>query len=100
MVLAAGTFAQATYSAIWFGVAVMAPALRARYDLSLGETGILLGASLAGSVVTLVPWGMAADRFGERVVLVTGVGACGSRCSPLRARPGSGRSSAGCSSRG
>ena len=77
MVLAAGTFAQATYSAIWFGVAVMAPALRARYDLSLGETGILLGASLAGSVVTLVPWGMAADRFGERVVLVTGVGACG-----------------------
>ena len=77
MVLAAGTFAQATYSAIWFGVAVMAPALRARYDLSLGETGILLGASLAGSVVTLVPWGMAADRFGERVVLVTGVGVCG-----------------------
>jgi sugar phosphate permease len=76
-VLAAGTFAQATYSAIWFGVAVMAPALRDRYHLSLGQTGILLGASLGGSVVTLVPWGMAADRFGERAVLVTGVGACG-----------------------
>ncbi len=55
----------------------MAPALRERYDLSLGQTGILLGASLAGSVVTLVPWGMAADRLGERAVLVAGVGACG-----------------------
>jgi sugar phosphate permease len=76
-VLAAGTFAQATYSAIWFGVAVMAPALRDRYHLSLGQTGILLGASLGGSVVTLVPWGMAADRLGERAVLITGVAACG-----------------------
>ena len=55
----------------------MAPALRDRYHLSLGQTGILLGASLGGSVVTLVPWGMAADRLGERAVLVTGVGACG-----------------------
>jgi sugar phosphate permease len=55
----------------------MAPALRDRYHLSLGETGILLGASLAGSVLTLVPWGMAADRFGERAVLVSGLGACG-----------------------
>jgi MFS family permease len=76
-VLAAGTFAQSTYSAIWFGVAVLAPALRDQYDLSLGETGVLISASLLGSVLTLVPWGMAADRFGERAVLVTGIGACG-----------------------
>jgi MFS family permease len=76
-VLAAGTFAQATYSAIWFGVAVLAPALRDEYDLSLGETGVLISASLLGSVLTLVPWGMAADRFGERAVLVVGIGLCG-----------------------
>ena len=39
-VLAAGTFAQTTYSAIWFGVAVMAPfAARPRIDLSLGADG-------------------------------------------------------------
>jgi sugar phosphate permease len=55
----------------------MAPALRDRYHLSLAQTGILLGASIAGSVLTLVPWGMAADRFGERAVLVTGLGTCG-----------------------
>jgi MFS family permease len=77
VVLAAGTFAQATYSAIWFGVAVMAPFLRQRYHLSLGETGVLISASLAGSVVSLVPWGYATDRFGERFVLVTGLGGCG-----------------------
>jgi sugar phosphate permease len=76
-VLAAGTFAQATYSAIWFGVAVMAPFLRSRYDLSLGETGVLISASLGGSVLSLIPWGYATDRFGERAALVAGVGGCG-----------------------
>ncbi|MGN6799843.1 MAG: MFS transporter [Gaiellaceae bacterium] len=55
----------------------MAPFLRQRYDLSLGETGVLISASLAGSVVSLVPWGYATDRFGERVVLVAGLGGCG-----------------------
>lgn len=75
--LAAGTFAQATYSAIWFGVAVMAPFLRDRYALSLGETGVLLSASLAGSVVSLIPWGYATDALGERIVLLLGVGGGG-----------------------
>jgi hypothetical protein len=51
-VLAAGTFAQATYSAIWFGVAVMAPFLRDRFGLTLGQAGVLVSASFAGSVVT------------------------------------------------
>lgn len=55
----------------------MAPFLRQRYSLSLGETGVLISASLAGSVVSLVPWGYATDRFGERLVLVTGLGGCG-----------------------
>ena len=56
---------------------MLAPALRDEYDLSLGADGVLISASLLGSVLTLVPWGMAADRFGERVVLVVGIGACG-----------------------
>src|SRR5262249_30370949 len=76
-VLAAGTFAQATYSAIWFGVAVMAPELRNELDLSLGQTGLLISGSLIGSVVSLIPWGYATDRFGERWVLAAGIGSCG-----------------------
>jgi sugar phosphate permease len=76
-VLAAGTFAQTTYSAIWFGVAVMAPTLRDRDHLSLAQTGLLISSSLVGSLVSLIPWGLATDRVGERVVLVTGLALCG-----------------------
>jgi len=77
VILAVGTFAQTTYSAIWFGMAVMAPFLRDRLGLTLGETGVLISASLGGSVLSLVPWGYATDVFGERLVLVAGVGVCG-----------------------
>ena len=77
VVLASGTFAQTSYSAIWLGVAVMAPALRSGLHLSLGQTGVLLSASLGGSVLSLIPWGLATDRFGERRVLVAGLALCG-----------------------
>ncbi len=75
VVLAAGTFAQASYSAILLGVSVMLPALRDRYDLSLGEAGVVLGASSVGSMLSLLPWGLAADRIGERAVVGVGLGA-------------------------
>jgi sugar phosphate permease len=76
-VLAGGTFAQTTYSAIWFGVAVMAPFLRTRDHLSLAETGLLISASLIGSLVSLIPWGLATDRIGERLVLFVGLALAG-----------------------
>ncbi len=55
----------------------MAPALRDRYDLSLGQAGFLISGSLAGSVVSMIPWGLATDRLGERAVLSVGLSACG-----------------------
>jgi sugar phosphate permease len=55
----------------------MAPFLRHRFGLTLGETGVLISASLGGSVLTLVPWGYATDALGERAVLFVGIGACG-----------------------
>jgi sugar phosphate permease len=55
----------------------MAPALRRDYDLSLGQTGLLISASLVGSVLSLIPWGLATDRVGERLVLVVGLAGCG-----------------------
>ena len=55
----------------------MAPSLRDEFHLSLGQTGLLLSGSLVGSVVSLIPWGLATDRLGERVVLVSGLGICG-----------------------
>ena len=55
----------------------MAPFLRDEFHLSLGQTGLLLSGSLGGSVISLIPWGLATDRFGERFVLVSGLGVCG-----------------------
>jgi sugar phosphate permease len=55
----------------------MAPALRNELHLSLGQTGLLISGSLVGSVVSLIPWGFATDRFGERWVLAAGIGTCG-----------------------
>jgi sugar phosphate permease len=55
----------------------MAPALRARDHLSLAQTGLLLSSSLVGSLVSLIPWGIATDKVGERIVLVSGLALCG-----------------------
>ena len=74
LVLAAGTFAQATYAASFLGLAVLAPALRARYGLSLTEIGVMLAAPNLGSIATLYPWGLATDRWGERMVIGIGLG--------------------------
>ncbi len=74
--LAAGTVAQTSFSALAIGLAVLVPTLRDEYDLSLGQIGVLLAAEWVGATVTLLPWGLAADRFGERFVLVLGLGGC------------------------
>jgi sugar phosphate permease len=74
VVLAAGTFAQSTYAASFLGLAVLAPALRTRYGLSLTEIGVLLAAPTLGSIATLYPWGLATDRVGERTVIGAGLG--------------------------
>ncbi len=55
----------------------MAPFLRDRFGLTLGQVGVLISASFAGSVVSLIPLGLLTDRLGERSVLVAGVGVCG-----------------------
>jgi sugar phosphate permease len=75
VVLAVGTFAQATVSAMMFSVAVLAPELRAHFDLSLSETGVVLAALGIGMTPALLPWGLLTDRVGERVVLPLGLGA-------------------------
>jgi nitrate/nitrite transporter NarK len=52
---------------------VIVPQLREEFDLSLAQIGVLLAASWVGTTLTLLPWGLAADRFGERVVLTVGM---------------------------
>ncbi len=73
VILGAGTFAQATFSSMTVGLPALAPVLRSYYHLSLGRTGIALGAASLGMLFTLLPWGLLADRIGERAVMTTGL---------------------------
>jgi len=75
-VLAAGTTAQAAFSTVTFAIAVMAPALRDKYGLSLTEIGIVLAAEWVGLTLSMLPWGFAVDRFGERWTLAGGLAVC------------------------
>jgi sugar phosphate permease len=77
VILGAGTLAQATFSAVSVGLPALAPALREHYRLSLGETGVVLGAVGIGMLFTLLPWGLLADRLDERLVIVVGLAGAG-----------------------
>jgi MFS family permease len=73
VVLAAGTLAQAATAACFLGIAAVTPALREHFGLDLAGVGLLVGAASAGLIPALVPWGLAADRFGERPVMTAGL---------------------------
>jgi len=77
VILGAGLFAQTSFAAVSVGLAALAPALRSHYRLSLGETGVVLGAVGIGMLPTLLPWGLLADRFSERSVIALGLGGGG-----------------------
>jgi sugar phosphate permease len=72
-ILAVGTFAQAATASFLYGIPMLLPALRAS-GVSLFAGSLLVSAPIAGLLLTLIAWGAAADRYGERVVIVSGVG--------------------------
>jgi len=73
VVLASGTLAQASFSASSVGLPALGPALKSHYGLTLGETGVVLGAIGIGMLFTLLPWGLVPDRVDERWVIATGL---------------------------
>jgi sugar phosphate permease len=73
VVLGAGTFAQASFSASTVGLPALGPALKSQYGLSLGQTGVVLAATGIGMLFTLLAWGLIADRVDERWVIATGL---------------------------
>jgi MFS family permease len=73
VVLAAAAATQVAFSALQTGLPALGPALRDELRLSLAELGVVLGATTLGTVGTVYGWGLLADRFGERRVLVCGL---------------------------
>lgn len=73
VVLGAGVVAQAASAAVLQGLPGLAPQLREEFGLGLTGIGVLLGSVTLGLLSTLVLWGVAADRFGERRVMATGL---------------------------
>ena len=59
--------------AIQNGLPFLTVAFRAE-GLSLAAIGLLVSAPTAGLVLSLLAWGAAADRYGERLVLSAGLG--------------------------
>ncbi len=71
--LAAGTLAQASFSATSVGLPALSPTLKSEYGLSLPQTGVVLAGVGIGMLFTLLPWGLVADRVDERWVIATGL---------------------------
>ena len=76
VVLVAGLLAMTAGCTFQYGLAYLIPAFRAE-GLSLEQAGILVACPTAGLLLTLVAWGAAADRCGERLVLGAGLALAG-----------------------
>jgi sugar phosphate permease len=85
--LAVGFGAVTAGCAYQFGLPFLIPALRAD-GLSLQQTGVLVACPMAGLLCTLIAWGAAADRWGERLVLSAGLGLAGLALLGAAAAPG------------
>ncbi|KHK61038.1 MFS transporter [Burkholderia sp. A9] len=72
-VLAAGVAANMSFSAAAAGIPTTAVWMRSAYHLDNGALGLVLGALGFGVALSELPWGIAADRFGDRRVLLTGL---------------------------
>ncbi|MEU9319104.1 MFS transporter [Streptomyces sp. NPDC048295] len=74
MMLALGTAAQTVACTFLYGLPYTSEALRRDNGLTLGQVGLLIACPTVGLMLTLIAWGALADRFGERVVITSGLG--------------------------
>jgi sugar phosphate permease len=74
VVLAIGTLTQAATASFVYGMALLVPVLRHDEHLSLVAASVVVSAPAVGLLLTLIAFGAAADRYGERMVIAIGVG--------------------------
>lgn len=73
-VLAAGTLANAAFSMVFSGIPMTAIMLRSSYGLDNAGLGLVLGLMGLGIALSELPWGLLTDRWGDRPVLLIGLG--------------------------
>jgi predicted MFS family arabinose efflux permease len=73
-VLAAGVAANAAFSVAFSGIPMTAVLMRTGYQLDNATLGLVLGLMGLGIAVSELPWGLLTDRWGDRPVLLTGLG--------------------------
>ncbi|WP_412544184.1 MFS transporter [Longispora sp. K20-0274] len=73
LILLVGLLAMTAGCTFQYGLAYLIPALR-HEGFTLEQASVLIACPTAGVMLTLIAWGAAADRWGERLVLATGLG--------------------------
>lgn len=73
VMLAVGGGSQAATGVLISAPAYLIPLLHSERGLSLAEAGLVATAPNVGVVLTLILWGAAVDRWGERLILVAGL---------------------------
>jgi sugar phosphate permease len=76
LILVVGLIAMTAGCTYQYGLAYLIPALR-HEGFSLEVASTLVACPTAGLLLTLIGWGAAADRWGERVVLASGLSGAG-----------------------
>src|SRR3954447_24232061 len=77
LILFVGLFAMIAGCAYQYGLPYLIPVLRADNGLSLREAAVVISCPVAGLLIALTLWGIAADRWGERIVFSTGLSIAG-----------------------
>ncbi|QBQ95902.1 MFS transporter [Paraburkholderia pallida] len=73
-VLGVGVAANASFAAAFSGIPATAVWIRSDYRIDTGTLGLVLGMLGLGIVLSELPWGLLTDRWGDRRVLLTGLG--------------------------
>lgn len=74
-ILAVGVVANTAFSAVAAGLPTTAVLMRSGYRLDNDQLGLVLGLLGLGVALFELPWGLLTDRWGDRPVLLTGLGA-------------------------
>ncbi|WP_409497042.1 MFS transporter [Amycolatopsis sp. cmx-11-12] len=77
LILALGLAAQTASCSFLYGIPFLVPSMQRAEGLTLAEAGTVVAAPSLGLLFTLILWGAAADRYGERLVMAIGLGVSG-----------------------